>query len=186
MLKGWAPRVRLALALLQAGTGGATWAPRTSGGRTQWGWLWFALTQGRRQSAPCTPPSSSLLCSWPVTSLAAPRRLPSAPDHRAVCSSGPPGRTEAEREEAVTRTRPAPSLETAGVSGAQIRRLRLLKRRSRHLSVSTQVAHLRLIVCSASQAGSMSLCGQATLSPPLSLQPPPSCPFSPLCSSPVL
>ena len=130
--------------------------------------------------------SSSLLCSWPVTSLAAPRRLPSAPDHRAVCSSGPPGRTEAEREEAVTRTRPAPSLETAGVSGAQIRRLRLLKRRSRHLSVSTQVAHLRLIVCSASQAGSMSLCGQATLSPPLSLQPPPSCPFSPLCSSPVL
>ena len=38
-------------------------------------WLWFALSQGRRQSAPCTPPSSSLLCSWPVTSLAAPRRL---------------------------------------------------------------------------------------------------------------
>ena len=61
-------------------------------------WLWFALSQGRRQSAPCTPPSSSLLCSWPVTSLAAPRRLPSAPDHRALCSSGPPGGTEAETE----------------------------------------------------------------------------------------
>ncbi|TKC36809.1 hypothetical protein EI555_015776 [Monodon monoceros] len=44
-------------------------------------WLWFALTQGRCQSAPCTPPSSPLLCSWPVTSLAAPRRLPSAPEH---------------------------------------------------------------------------------------------------------
>lgn len=31
--------------------------------------------------SPCTPPSSSLLCSWPVTSLATPRRLPSALEH---------------------------------------------------------------------------------------------------------
>lgn len=44
-------------------------------------WLCLALPQGQCQSAPYTPPSSSLLCSWPVTSLAAPRRLPSAPEH---------------------------------------------------------------------------------------------------------
>ncbi|VTJ70246.1 Hypothetical predicted protein [Marmota monax] len=49
------------------------------------------LLQGQCHSAPSTPPSSSLLCSWPVTSLAVPRRLPSAPEHRLFVALDPLG-----------------------------------------------------------------------------------------------